>query len=279
MMDENTYFIDKDDEAELARLLVQDNAYNLALTLLPTEWVFKSEMRVLDLACGPGGWVLQVSYDHPELSVIGVDLSPQMITYARAQAEVRELSAQFRIMDLLRVPWPFPDQHFDMLKARFITSLTPKAFLPTLYQECWRVLRPGGVLRYTEGSFVSTPTSAATQKLSLLSCEAAYRAGLSASPYEMGMAPITASILKKVGFKHVSLTPHLIDFSSGEPMYRLMKENWFMSIGLLKPFVVRMGVASPEEIDALQKDFAHDWNDSAFCGHYHVCSLVCFKDA
>lgn len=169
-MDENTYFIDKDDEAELARLLVQDNAYNLALNLLPTGYVFQPEMRILDLACGPGGWVLQVSYDHPELSVIGVDLSPQMITYARAQAEVRELSAQFRIMDLLRVPWPFPDQHFDLLNARFITSLTPKAFLPTLYQECWRVLRPGGALRYTEGSFVSTPTSAATQKLSLLSC-------------------------------------------------------------------------------------------------------------
>lgn len=60
-------------------------------------------------------------------------------------------------------------------------------------------------------------------------------------------------------------------------MHRLIRENWLMSIGLMKPFVVRMGVASAEEIDELYAAFARDWNDPAFCGHYHLVSLVATK--
>ena len=93
--------------------------------------------RVLDLACGPGEWALEVSREFPELSVTGVDLSEQMIRYARAQAQARNLKTLFRIMDILQIPWEdFPDQSFDFINVRFITSLVPKHLLPALYHEC-----------------------------------------------------------------------------------------------------------------------------------------------
>jgi len=275
---ENTYFIDKDDESELARLIVQDNAYNTLLALLPKEFEPPPEARILDLACGPGGWALQVSRELPELSVIGVDLSEQMIMYARAQAHVRNLKTQFRIMDILQLPWEdFPDQSFDFVNARFLTSLVPGQLLPKLYQECWRVLHSGGILRYTEGVGISAPTAPATQKLALYANEAAYKAGLSFSPYDMGTSAVTAQILKRIGFQNLSFTPYVIDLSPGSLMHRPMKENWYMSIGLLKPFLLRMKVSSEEEIDCLQEDFAREWDDVNFCGLYYLCSVAAIK--
>jgi ubiquinone/menaquinone biosynthesis C-methylase UbiE len=276
-MGKNTYFINKDDEAELARLLVQDNAYHLVLDLLPRQFTPTPGARVLDLACGPGGWALQVGLEYPQLSVTAVDLSEQMIVYARAQAQVREVTTQFRLMDLLKFPWSFPDQHFDLVNARFITSLTPRSALLSFYQECWRILQPGGILRYTEGSFLASPTSPATQQLNLLACEATFQAGLSASPYEMGMASIAARLFKTIGFTDLHLTPSLVDLSYAEPMYRLMKENWLMSISLLKPFLLKMKVATEEKIDQLHQQFTQDWESPDFVGHYHLCSIVARK--
>lgn len=280
-MGENTYFIDKDDEAELARLLVQDNAYNLALDLLPKQFIPTPGARILDLACGPGGWPLQVSLDYRDLdlSVTGVDLAEQMIVYARAQAQVRKLTTQFRIMDLLKFPWSFPDQHFNLVNARFIASLIPLALLKTLYQECSRILQPGGIIRYTEGSFLAAPRCPANYKLTRLICEGLYRAGLIASPYDMGMVSIAAHIFEEVGFTDLSLTPYIVDVSYNSVMHRIMKENWLMSIGLIKPFLLRLHIASEEEIDRLHREFAQDWEDPTFVGHYHLCSLTARKPA
>lgn len=276
---ENTYFIDKDDESELARLIMQDNLYNLLLPLLPKEFVPFPDARVLDLACGPGGWPLKVSHEFPELSVLGVDLSEQMVSYARAQAQVRDLKTQFRIMDIL-LPWEdFPDQFFDFINARFITSLVPTRHLQQLYEECWRVLSSGGVLRYIEGAGISVPTSPATQELSRLANEAVYRAGLSFSPHDMGIGAITARILQRIGFRDLSLVPHIIDLSpdSHSQMHQAQKEVWYMSICLLKPFFLKTNAASEDEIDRLLEAFVHEWNDPDFCGHYFLCSISVTK--
>lgn len=278
MKGENTYFIDKDDESELARLIMQDNMYNTLIDLLPREFQPFDGARVLDLACGPGGWPLQVSREFPELSVVGVDFSEQMIKYARAQARVRGLKTQFRIMDLLQLPWEdFPDQLFNLINARFITSLVPTIRLRALYQECWRVLAERGVLRYTEGGGISVPTAPANLQLTRLSNEAAYRAGLSFSPHDMGTGVVTAQILRQIGFSNLSLTPYIVDLSAGSPLHQAQKEVWYMSISLLKPFFLKTKVASEEEIDRLQEEFMREWEDPNFVGHYYLCSIAAIK--
>src|SRR3954462_2124554 len=97
----STYFIDNNDDQELARLQLQDNLFNEIIDDLPSQFHPLDNARVLDLGCGPGGWVLKVAQIYPQLSLTGVDISPQMITYARAQAGVRDLSSQFRIMNIV----------------------------------------------------------------------------------------------------------------------------------------------------------------------------------
>jgi ubiquinone/menaquinone biosynthesis C-methylase UbiE len=40
--------------------------------------------RILDAACGPGGWALEVAFTYPEIEVVGFDISRAMIDYARS---------------------------------------------------------------------------------------------------------------------------------------------------------------------------------------------------
>lgn len=57
--------------------------------------------RLLDVACGSGGLALRVASDLPSVSVIGVDVSPDMIAQAQAQAATMGLEgrAAFAVMD------------------------------------------------------------------------------------------------------------------------------------------------------------------------------------
>src|SRR5260370_14641304 len=64
--------------------------------------------RVLDIACGPGGWVLELAYAYPHMQVTGFDISEKMIGYARVLALDNGLdNAPFRLaraMDTLAFP-------------------------------------------------------------------------------------------------------------------------------------------------------------------------------
>lgn len=272
-MGENTYFIDPHDEQELARLQLQDNLFNEIIDLLPKQFVPQPNARVLDLACGPGGWPLQVAQAYPELAVVGVDVSPQMIKYARAQSEVREVEVQFGIMDLLK-PWDdLPDNYCDLINARFIGGFVPVARLETLLRQCQRVLKPGGTLRITKSVFMSTPTSPTTHKLNTIVCAAMYKAGLIFSPHEISIHAKTACILKTIGFEESSFAPYVINLTYGSPMHRPMLENLVTSQKLLIPFLVKMKICTSEEIEKLLDEFQQEWEDPSFCGHWHICSL------
>jgi ubiquinone/menaquinone biosynthesis C-methylase UbiE len=77
---------------EMARLIEQDRLVTRTLGgLFPAELETASIRRVLDVACGPGGWTGEVAYQLRDqgAEVIGIDLNELMLeparTYARAQ--------------------------------------------------------------------------------------------------------------------------------------------------------------------------------------------------
>src|SRR5258708_12687277 len=76
---ENTYVIDAESAAEMARLLDQDRLITTHLGgLLPERPDFAHIHNVLDLACGPGGWAQAVALARPEIEVLASDLIPPM---------------------------------------------------------------------------------------------------------------------------------------------------------------------------------------------------------
>jgi phosphoethanolamine N-methyltransferase len=99
--------------------------------------------RVLDIGCGIGGpaFVLARKYG---AHVTGVDLEPQLIERATRRAAELGLSAltDFRAVSL--GPFGFPDRSFDVVfTSGALTQTEDKA---GIVAECFRVLKPGGVL-------------------------------------------------------------------------------------------------------------------------------------
>jgi ubiquinone/menaquinone biosynthesis C-methylase UbiE len=150
--DHNPYFIaTEENAAEVARLVYQKQLTIQAQgELLPDRIDPRGIHDVLDLACGPGTWALEMATAYPHLHLVGVDLSPTMLRCATLYAQVDALTnVRFVQMDIV-CGLAFPDASFDLINADYLQSfLRPTDWLPLL-AECRRVLRPGGVLKLGE---------------------------------------------------------------------------------------------------------------------------------
>lgn len=276
MEQKNTYFINPDDEQELARLQYQDQLFNDFFDLLPAEFKPRPGARVLDIACGPGAWPLQIALEYPEVSVMGVDISPQMIEYARGLSETRELPVQFRIMNVLHYPWDFPDEYFDLVNSRFTIGFTPVKALDGFLKECHRVLKHGGIMRNTESAHMCVPDGKADAEWLSRICKGMYEAGLSYSPYEYASSPALGRRLRNMGFT-LTLKPYVADLSYGTSMHLPMLRNFQLSEQLLAPFLERTDIATSAEIDVLLKNQEHEWMSPDFSAYWHFCSVIARK--
>lgn len=249
---QNDYFIDAESATEMARLMGQDHLITKGMGGAFSEQSDISTMHhILDLACGPGGWVLDVAFAYPTVEVVGVDISETMIGYASAQAWTQQMNnASFRVMDVTK-QLDFPEGSFDLVNARFLGFLPPAAW-PRLIQECVRIIRPGGVIRLTESEWGFT-NSPAYEKLYALFANGMKAAGQRFSPERpmLGITPMLGGFLRNAGFLNIQQKAHVIDFSIGTEEYEAFRQNWRVAFKLLEPFCVKMGVTTEEEFDQL----------------------------
>lgn len=253
---QNTYLIDSRSGPETARLILQDKLVTRGLGGPFPAYLDRSALHeVLDLACGPAGWALDVAFHLPATRVVGIDIDPVMIDYASAEASVQRLSnAHFRVMDLLK-PLDFPPASFDLVNGRFLAGVLPRAAWPALVEECRRVLRPGGVLCLSEGDAWSVAGAPAFLRYSSLAVQAMFKAGLSfaSEGTSFGLSPQLPRFLQRVGFHDIRITPHVLDFSQGTDAFEGYYQNFTVASKLLLPFILKMGIASRQELKHLNE--------------------------
>ena len=104
--------------------------------------------RLLDVACGSGGPALFLAETFG-VHVTGIDISAAGIAAANAAAAERGLSgaAEFTTVDATG-PLPFADESFDAVQC--IDAINHLRDRPAVPLEWRRVLRPGGLLLYTD---------------------------------------------------------------------------------------------------------------------------------
>jgi ubiquinone/menaquinone biosynthesis C-methylase UbiE len=252
----------------------QDRSMTKAMGgLFPANFNLSHLHDVLDIACGPGDWVLDVAYDNPHMRVMGIDISKSMIDYARSRAEVQLLrNAEFAVIDALQ-PLPLDPASFDFVNARTIVGFMLPSAWPQLLTECRRVTRPGGTMRLTELE-LSITNSPANEKINSLLGMAGKLTGRSFSPdgRNIGITPMLSSFLREAGYQNIHLQAHVVDFSSATEAQEEFFQNMQAGLKLLQPFLVSHGLITREEIEELYQQALMEMQAADFCGVLYLLS-------
>jgi SAM-dependent methyltransferase len=271
---QSTYFVNPEEAEETARLLLQDR-----LVTQETGGVFPEDLDpsrvqlVLDLASGPGGWACDVARLHPEIDVIGVDISEKMMRYAQAHAQAQRLdNVSFQVMNVIN-PLEFPDASFDFINARLISAFMPITGWPAFIQECVRITRPGGLIRLTEAEWEFT-NSAACERLADMLTKAMWLDGKSFSPdgKRFGATLMISQFLKGGGLINLHHRAYAVDFSFGAEAHETMYQDCMMHYPLLSPFLVKKGVTTKEKFDKLLDQISYEFQESTFRGLWFLHS-------
>lgn len=113
----------------------KDKRVNSVLELLASKGVLKEDENVLDVGCGPGKYSLE--FAKRGQNVIGIDISPKMIEFARENAQTEGLNnvsfdtLDWEMADLKKLGW---EQKFDMVFASMTPAINSKNTLEKMMQ-------------------------------------------------------------------------------------------------------------------------------------------------
>lgn len=270
------YFIDAESAAEMARLIQQDRAMTRKMGGALVEQADPSSFsQVLDVGCGSGGWVLDVAFASPHAEVAGIDISKTLTDYASARARSQGLSnASFEMIDVTK-PLPFSDHTFDLVNSRLLVGALHRTVWPQLVQECFRITRPGGMLRMTELDMSGVTTSPAFNYLDTLLLKASWLVGHGFSPdgRTTCMTPMLPTLQRNAGYQNIQHRPHAIDLSAGTDTYMDFYRNCEVFFRLTLPFLVSVGVATQEEVEQAYQQMLSEMLSDDFKGMWYLLTV------
>ncbi len=265
------FYLLGDTQAEMVQLIATDQLFTKAMGgLLPEqpEQVAQNLHNVLDIGCGPGGWVLEMAYAYPHMHATGIDISQGMIDYANALARANGLdNAQFHVANAVD-PLGFPDASFDLVNARQVEWLWPVAAWPAILKEMLRVTRRGGTIHLTSVEWAGVTNSAAFQTIERLLIRAAQRTGINLIPDErmMGATVMLSRYMRDAGCVNIQERPSIMDFSAGSEYYQAMTHQWVIVFELVEPFLMGTGVTTKQELERLRHQFSIEMLEDSFRG-------------
>jgi len=272
--DENAFVIEES-SMEMAWLLNQNQILTKGMKdLFPGAFDLSHARSILDIGCGPGGWVLEVAREYPDIAVTGFDVSRQMIDYARAHAKARGLdNAHFEVMNALK-PLVFSDASFDMVNARTIVGFMNPDAWPRLLQEMTRVCRPGGIICLTEFELPLTNSPAFEQisELSVRAFQLAQRNYFQRTKY-LGTTAMLGHLLRDAGCSDIQIKAHAIDCSAQTEDHESVNQDFQIVYDLIQPFLIKMGVTTPEDIQWIYQNMLAELLSADFRGIWYYLSV------
>lgn len=254
---ESTYIVqDRQSEQELARLTIQDKMLTASMGGVLSEQDDPTRFHsVLDIACGTGGWLINVAQLYSTISRLeGIDISRRMIEYAQAKAQTQGVDGriEFHVMDALRL-LEYPDDTFDLVNLRLGSSFLRTMEWPKLLTEMIRVARSGGVVRVTDGEIGNKSSSAASRRFfDMLLC-AMDRSGHLFTPTPAGVNDHLTTLLTKWGCEQVQSKEYTVEYRAGTEAGEASYEDTQYLFKTARPFLAKWGCASKDYEEICRK--------------------------
>ncbi len=205
--------------------------------------------RMLDIGYGTGGPAVHLARNTDIAKIIGVDVEAQLCAQATERAERAGVADKLDFRVVEPGPLPFPDQFFDIVFSKdAIIQISDKA---ALFQEAFRVLKPGGWLCASDWLGSTDPVEQAEMK------KVTEKAHLH---FEMAAAPEIEAMLSEAGFSDVSSRDRNAWFSElceqevvafNGPLYQELVEA--VGKDIVDPWIeVRKGIANAARTGGLR---------------------------
>lgn len=104
--------------------------------------------RILDMGCTVGHSTLPYKEGFPEAEVLGIDVAGPQVRYAHARAAGLGLEVGF--LQRNAEATGFPDAHFDLVVSHILLHETSGKAMPRIFRECFRILKPGGLMIHAD---------------------------------------------------------------------------------------------------------------------------------
>jgi ubiquinone/menaquinone biosynthesis C-methylase UbiE len=272
----STYVVqDRDNQEELARLQLQDQMLAERMGgILPEQPDPTSFQRVLDIACGTGGWLIEAAKTYPGMTqLFGIDVSDKMLNYARAQAESASVSnrVEFLVMDALRM-LEFPTHFFDLVNMRLAQSWLRTWDWPKLLQEAQRVSKPGGVIRFTEADGTFKSNSSALSRLNDLGTQAMYRSGHYFTEEGNSILIHLPRLMHQQGILNVQTRAYTIAYHAGAPEGRLFADDMKYLYRTAQPFLKKW-TRIPDDYEAIYQQALADMQAPDFVATWDLLTV------
>lgn len=281
-------------QRHLTRLLLEEMGGGLPRDQM---WA-KHPMTVLDVACGTGGWALELAQTFPALHVTGLDLSESHVRYAQRRAtEDGLVNARFLTQDMRTLATDtFESASFDLINVAFIAPALLETDYAVLMQTLMRFCRPGGMLRWTEMEFPVT-NSRTFEQFTALVCRTLAAAGhtfippdmqrsaaifddwrrslgLATLPFErrhLGITPLMGGWLREAGCREVEVFPVPIEVSSGTKAHAAFVQQVEVFGQQIAPFLYTQAGVTPDALARLLRQVINELQHEDFCG---LCFLL-----
>lgn len=294
MENENSYYpLDPNSSVEESRLLRQDQLLTECISgFFPDHLDPAQIQRVLDIGCGPGGWLTELARHFPHMQLTGLDISEQMNEQARKIAEVEHFQDRLRFLqgNFARLPHSF-ENAFDFINARLVQWFVDQGDREMILQGWFRALRPGGWLRLTEAELPIT-NSPASELLADLFLQVLQRQGktlipasryqdletqlqtilhaneaIVVTPRNHGISLLLRQQLERLGCVDIHLEARCLDYSAGAPAHDSFVQDLQLSHISYRAFLLASfpGLL-PEQLDQLNTVSARDMRSSEFMG-------------
>ncbi len=104
--------------------------------------------KILDMGCAVGHSTLPYASSFPEAEVHAIDVAAPMLRYAHARASAMNLPVHFSQQNAESTN--YADNSFDLVVSHILLHETSSAAIKKIIAECYRVLKPGGLMLHVE---------------------------------------------------------------------------------------------------------------------------------